>query len=143
MNMKKKIKLEYKEEYDFFLLGVASFDKDYRFIWNINHGLEMNFSRIEDHRTKHPKTGKEQLFSSYQYEDPERLVNYVILSNKSETGFLMDSLKNIDFLILIKGDVTQKDASTFKTKIQNIENVLAAFILEAEKLKNPERLLLN
>ncbi len=139
--MKKKVRLEYSEDYDFYILGIVSFDKDYRFIWNINEALETNFARIDNHRTIHKKTQSEQTFSCFFFEDPDSYIQYRILSNKGESGYLLDTLKNIDFLLLIKGDLSPEEVARFKTKLQRVENVHAVFNIDGNSLKNPQRLL--
>lgn len=141
--MKKKVQLNYNEGLDFSILGIVSFDKDYRFIWNINETLGTNFTRVEDHIAIHKKTKTEQSFSNYIYEDNNSYIQYRILMNKGHSGYLLDSLKNIDFLLLIKGEEHERELSLLKNKIQKIENVQAVFKLDPEDLKNPERLLTN
>lgn len=46
---KKKIRLTYDENPDFYILGISSFDKDYRLIWNVNNSLGFQFVRTDNH----------------------------------------------------------------------------------------------
>lgn len=139
--MAQKFKLDYIPEYDFILLGLVSFEKDYRLGWEINQTLQMDFTRSADHSLKHRKTGQEQQFSCFIYEDDEAYVTYKMLSNRSESGYLLEELKNLDYLMVITGECDEDYAADFREKLLSLESVQSCFVLEPEKLKGCERVI--
>jgi hypothetical protein len=139
--MAQKFKLDYIPDFDFILLGLVSFEKDYRLGWEMNQSLQMDFTRSSDHSLKHRKTGQEQQFSCFIYEDDEAYITYKMLSNRSENGYLLEELKNLDYLIVITGECNEDYAADFREKLLGLESVQACFVLDPETLKGCERVI--
>ncbi len=137
---KKKIKLDFTENFDFYLLGISSFEKDYRLVWNINNHLGLQLSRTDNHQAYNKKAGTEQGFLTYKYIEENTFVSYHLIANKSDEGYLLEELKNIDFFLLIQGEADEDLASRLRREISSIENVQAVFQIEPETLKNRQRL---
>ena len=137
----KKIKLDYTEEYDFLLLGITAYEKDYRLIWSINNSLNLALAKTDDHEVLHKKSGEKQSYSCFSGHDENTMLDFKVIANKSENGLLMDELKNIDFFMVIKGEYDAHFSSSLKQKINKLENIQAVFVIDPEKLKNKERLI--
>jgi hypothetical protein len=140
---KKKVKLIYKQEYNFLLLGISSYEKDYRLIWNLNNNLNLFLAKTEDHYAYHKKAEGDQFFSCFLYMDKKTMLEYKIISNKSENGILIDELKTIDYFFILKGDYLEDYSDLLRHKISLIENIQAVFLIDAENLKNKERLIVD
>lgn len=139
--MVKRIKLEYIHDYDFLLLGISSYSKDYQLIWEINQKLGFDFERSDDHRIFHPKSRQEQFFSRFTYEDELLYLSYVILSNRSVYGFLLADFRNIDYLLVITGDYSSDYSNTIRNMLAALEKVQGCFILKPENIRDYERVL--
>ena len=137
----KKVRLNDKSPIDFYLLGISSFEKDYRLIWNINNELGVEFSRTDNLKLYNPKTTIEQEFIRYTYRDEDRYISYRFLSNRSGEGFLLDELKNIDYLILIDGQVNDSFIRNLRSLLSELENVQGVFTIHPGDLKNKQRLI--
>jgi len=137
---KKKIRLTYDENFDFYILGISSFDKDYRLIWNINNSLGFQLVRTDNHVAFDKKAKTELDFPSYIYKDEDRYVRYRFIANKSDDMFLLDELRNIDYILLIQGEVDQSFVSSLRKDLSGVENVQAVFLIDPGKLKNKQRL---
>lgn len=137
---KKKIRLDYNEAPDFFILGISSFEKDYRLIWSLNNAMGFQFARTDDHQAFNKKVNAEIGFPSYIFRDDDRYIQYRFIANKSEDGILLDELKNIDFILLIQGEVDQNFIDAFRKNLTGIENVQAVFRITPGQLKNVQRL---
>ncbi len=139
--MIKKIKLDYSPEYDFIVIAILSFEKDYKLVWDINNSLAFDFLRTDDYKAYNKKRQTEQEFSTFIFHDEKEYVDYQIITNKSDQGYLLEELKNIDFLMLIKGDFEDGYDKIFQSKLQNLQSVQSAFILDVTKIKAKERLM--
>lgn len=138
MLLTRKFKLEYSPDYDFLLLGIISYEKDYRISWEINEFLEMDLERVDDHVVKHKKSGGDLHFSCFVYSDESAYVNYKLLSNRSEMGPLIESLKNIDYFLVVMGEYNGNLETELKKNLSKLESVQSCFVLNPENIKNSE-----
>ncbi|MGC9341589.1 MAG: IPExxxVDY family protein [Bacteroidales bacterium] len=136
--MTRKFKLDYTPDFDFLLLGIVSYEKDYRLSWEINEFLQMDLERVDDHKVKHKKSGKDLHFSCFVYTDESAYLNFKLLSNRSEMGPLIEGLKNIDYLLVIIGEYTENLSVDLKKSLLKLESVQSCFILKPENVKNSE-----
>ena len=140
---KKKIILDSDLEYDFYLLGLSSYEKDYRIVWEINKERNFHFHKIDDHIVYHRKSGIDQHFSAFLYDDEQRGIQYKIIRNHSETGPLLEEHKNIDYVLIIRGEIDEEEIRQHKSALATLSAVQAVFIFELSKIKNKDRLLDN
>lgn len=138
---KKRLKLDYKQEYNFLLFGISTSEKDYRLIWNLNNTLNLLLAKTEDHQAYHKKADGDQFFSCFLYMDNKTMLEYKMISNKSENGILIDELKNIDFFLILKGEYSDEYPNLLRQKILKMENIQAVFLIDPENLKNKDRLI--
>lgn len=139
--MTKKLKLDYIPEFEFLLLGIVSYDRDYRLGWEINKELNIDLQRVDDHNIKHKKTGREQYFSCFTFSDENTYLDYKLLSNRSDNGFLLDDLRNIDYLIVITGEYYSSLAREMKNKLLKLESVQNCFIIQPDHIRDFENVL--
>lgn len=138
----KKHKLEMAIEEDFCLLGVVADEPDYKFCWMINRELEINFEKLDDLDLYHPKLNVDQQFSIFAFDDEDAMVTYRIIKNRSDKGYFLDELKNLDFLVHIQGEIYKDQISTFMQSVNTIPAVLMCVPVDLARLRNKERLLL-
>lgn len=138
----KKHKLEVAIEEDFCLLGVVSDDPDYKLCWRINQALDTDFEKMDDLQIYHRKLEEEQLFSNFAYHDQDALVTYRIIKNRSERGYYLDELKNLDYLVHIQGEIIADKISTFMQEVGKLGAVRMCVPVDLKKIRNLERLLL-
>ncbi len=136
----KKHKLALAIEEDFCLLGLVTDEPDYKLCWRINQALGVNFEKQEELHLYHRKLNIEQEFSHYQYHDNDSLITYRIIKNKSESGYFMEELKNIDYLIHIQGEINTSRISGFMLSVGALESVRMCVPSDLSRLKNKERL---
>jgi hypothetical protein len=138
----KKHKLDLAIEEDFCLLGVVADEPDYKLCWLINHALDMNFEKQDELQLFHSKLDEEQVFSNFSYHDQDALITFRIIRNRSENGYFLDELKNIDFLIHIQGDITTPRINSFMQAVGALEPVRMCVPSDLSRIKNKERLML-
>jgi hypothetical protein len=138
----KKHKLKMAMEEDFCLLGVVADEPDYKFCWMINRVLEINFEKLDDLVLYHPKLDADQEFSVFFYENEEAMLTYRIVKNRSDKGYFLDELKNLDFLVHIQGEIYGSQIGTFMKSVNSLSSVRMCVPVDLSRLRNKERLLL-
>lgn len=129
-------------EEDFCLLGVVADEPDYKLCWRINQALELGFEKLDDLKLFHRKLQEEQLFSNFVYQDEDALVTYRIIKNRSEQGYFLDELKNLDYLVHIQGEIITEKINAFMQILGTLSHVRMCVPVDLKKIRNKERLLL-
>ena len=130
MSAKKKLhKLNFEYERDYMLVGIASHENDYRLSWALNKNLNFNFTKTDDLIINHPKHKIEINYSMY-FSNDDSYLNYYLISNKSEKGFLLPKMKNIDFVLKISGDANMDFLNELLKKLKHIDIVITAFLIQ-------------
>ncbi|NOQ23996.1 MAG: IPExxxVDY family protein [Bacteroidales bacterium] len=128
MVAKKKIhKLAIEIENDYSLIGIASHENDYRLSWAINKSLGLDLKKSEDLTLDHPKHKITINYSLYIFDDENNFISYNLISNKSEKGFLLPEMKNIDFVLRVSGSPDQDLINDLVFRLKKIEIVITAF----------------
>ena len=138
---KKKHKLTFQLDFNFFLLGISSSENDYHLSWKINKALEINLKRSSDHTIK--KKEIEQVFLVYTLYDDDAYLQYSLISNKSENGFLIEELRNIDYFLKIHDDLSENQKQHLTSSIMNINGVTGVFKLNINTLKSKNKLIIE
>jgi hypothetical protein len=139
--MKKSHTLSFKDEYSFHLIGISSHENDYRLSWGINNQLGISFVRTDNLVSYNQRIGQEQEFSLSQYLDEETCLQYNLISNRCDNGFLLEEMTNIDFLLQIVGEASEDDLSDIIHKLKEIDMITATFVINVDRLKSKKRLL--
>lgn len=130
MNSKKKIhKLSFDYDSQFYLIGIASHENDYRLSWAINKFLHWNLVKTNDLQINHPRHKVELNYSMYHFVDDSGL-SYHLIANKSEKGFLLPDFKNIDYVLKVTGEDDFSPVNELIQKLKKIDIVITAFALE-------------
>lgn len=124
------------------LIGLSSDESDYRLVWLINEEAGTGFIRMEDLTLYHKKLDSEQAFPLFQYYDDDSLLTYRLIGNRCENGFFLEEVKNLDFLILIQGEVFPDEMERFLEKIGRVTSVRMCVPVDLNRLRSTERLYL-
>jgi hypothetical protein len=127
---RKVYKLKGLQPEKFSVICVASHQNHYRLSWALNKLLNIHFQKSDDLIIKLNKANVQQSFSKYSFVDESGPVAYHLISNKSEQGFLLKELPNIDYLLKIEGEADDKLIKQLITRIKNLEIVITAFELQ-------------
>ena len=138
----KKHKLEMAMEEDFCLLGLVTDEPDYKLCWRINEMMGSDFKRVDDLELYHRKMERDQSFPLFCYLDADALVNYRIIGNRSDHGYFLEELKNLDYLIHIQGEISMEEINQFLQQTAALPGVRICVPVDLGRLRNMERLLL-
>ena len=143
-------KLSHREQHETLLVAIASQQNGYRLCWALNNCLNISLSDADDFRVEHENLG--ELFSaepqtlsfpSFFYEDEENNATYRLLYNKHSDGYLIRSLKNVDFLLVVTAAKDAIDKKRLLEGIRQTELTLMSFFIETQKLMSKERKILE
>jgi len=134
-----KLTLDFYEDYNFDLIGICSHVKDYRLVWALNNSLEFDFVK-EDNYDLNLK-GETQSHSYYEYIDDENALQYSLINNHSDSGYLIPEEKSCDYLLVIKGMLVDELREEMVKRIAQIKHVLTAYTVDVNELKSKENLL--
>jgi hypothetical protein len=118
------------------LIAISSHEKDYFLCWKLNTNLKIELIKQPDFEVFKQKENITQTFSIFEYSDEKYPVSYKLISNKSEKGFLIDELKNIDYFLKISGQLSKEECSDLILKIKQTESVITAFEIDIQKIKS-------
>ncbi|HYX07541.1 MAG TPA: IPExxxVDY family protein [Bacteroidales bacterium] len=139
--MKKKIhKLILQPDWDYYLIGIASHEHDYRLTWMLNNALGLALIRTDNLSLIHKKTSQKQEFPVYYFSDNEKNLSYSLVINLCENGYFLAELKNVDFLLRISGLTSEVMKTEILARIKKIEGILTAFPIDVNTLKQKERI---
>ncbi len=134
-------RLQEQESFDFGLIGISSAENDYRISWILNNAMGYRLTRQENLQVYHKRLDDPQEFSQYQYNDEETLLGYRLLSNKSENGYLLEEMPNIDFLLQVSGDLNEGFIDELVSRLNALDPIRLAFRLDPSRLKSRKKLL--
>lgn len=125
---------------DFFLLGISSHENDYRISWALNNMLGLKLIKAENHKSLNKRLGEIQEFSMYIGQTDEFSPIYKLISNRCDNGFLLEELKNIDYILRIEPFEAPIDIDSVFLKIKEIQLISAIFRLNPQSIKSISRL---
>lgn len=135
-------KITYKPAVNYYIIAIASVLKDYRISFFINQELHINFERVEDLVSEVKNKEKASSFAKYYYLDDKSDFEYFLLQNKQQGALYLKSLKNFDFLFVVKTvDEDTIDIGSLFDKIKDLQDVQLA--LQIHELKPSERKLIE
>lgn len=134
-----KLTLEIEEEYDFELIGICSHAKDYRLSWELNQQLDFDLEK--DENLELSIKGDKQSHSFFSFIDEENLIEYYLINNRSESGFLIPEEKKSDYFLLIRGVLREGRVEEIVRETAMIKNVLTTYSINVERLKSKSNLL--
>jgi len=129
--MAKKLLLEYDEENSYRFIGISSNVREYQMVFYLIKELKLSFKNVE--AFKFTKKGHEFVYSLYLHIDHENLVNYYLISNKSNARRLNPEFKNIDFFMILEGEIDDDFVAGLAKKIKTLPNVLFTTVIDPVK----------
>jgi len=140
MSNKSVHKLNSEIEKELIFIGIASHENDYRISWALNSTIGFNFVKTDNHISVNKRLNETQEFSMYISRGDEEGVVYKLISNRCDNGFLLEEIRNIDFVLVIENKDKLLDISELITKIRTIPFISAAFLLNSLTAKGKNRI---
>jgi hypothetical protein len=135
-------KITYQESVRYEVIAIASSTKDYKASFLVNQALHIQLEKSSDIEIDLKAKSIKKVYGKYTFEDELTGMEYILICNKSLNGAFLPSLKNFDYLLIIKifEDEDDIDTYTLAEKLRNISDFQAA--LPTNKLnKKDEKML--
>jgi len=140
--MAKKLLLETRSEPTLYtLFGISCHLKDYRLSFLMNQKMELEFIKMEDFCSIASAKKESDSFSFYHGRDEDHFNTFSLVANRGQESILVPELKQTDFLLLVEGPFKKTQKDKLLAAIKAIPNVLTAFEIRFETIKNYEILL--
>ena len=130
-----RVKLNIEQNNHYILLGLVSADPDYKLSLLLNKKFGIFLKNIPSLTlTGNHKT--EVIFSRYSYNaDNEDLVINLI-SNRSGKNYLLNKLKNIDYLLQFQNPEKEADINNITSHLREIDTITAVFNFDINTIKD-------
>ncbi len=140
--MKKKAhKLDFQISYDFYLFGMVCDERDYRLAWLLNRDLGLLFERMDNLTIPQSEPGLTQEFSHYLHVDENTHTGYHLIGNRSENGYLLDEIRNIDYFLKIQPEDEEALDARWINSLRKLAYIRGLFQLETGVLRSGQKLL--
>ena len=110
----------------FTVMGISSHENDYRLSWCINEQLGLTFAKNDNLIAGN---GKE--FSCFAHEDDHQTL--LLISNRCDNGFLLEKLKNIDFILKFNAELNETEIAEWLNNLKKVSLVSAVFAIPVSK----------
>jgi len=138
---KKSLKLSYS--IDFEMIGIISHLQEYKVAHYLNNCLQLSLKRVEDWQTKPPNRNTGAFFKQYFYKNDILRCAFHLLQNKSLTNVCLPEFSVIDYLLIIFGETDDVLIENFTDKIKLLPGINSTMVLEVDKIKNIENILID
>lgn len=128
-----QLKIDHKD--DLLLLGLVSAEPDYKLSLAINRKLNIFLRNLEPISLK-SATGSDLSFSRFFDPATSGGMTYNLLSNRSGKNFLLNKLKNIDYLFVVHEPENRNIANSMATVLKEIESVNAVFSIDLDTFRD-------
>ena len=125
-----------------FLLGIVAPVSDYKFCWQINQTLGIDFRVNNDIEIQLTQKKRKYFFSIFEYPVPSIKLTHYLYNNQYDGQYLLPEFKHLDFLWLVKGEtVSATDLHSLIESIRLLPGVQLVTEMTNEKIKNKQHLI--
>jgi hypothetical protein len=133
--------LKYTPEYDFELIAIACSSNIYQLVWAMNNLLQLDFTADDNLTIYHPKLSAPQLFEVFSSITTDELIVIRLIANKSNNGFLVEELKNIDFFIHVSGEGSSDFMKLLVPKFKQSSIIQGVYSIDLDSLASKQKLI--
>jgi hypothetical protein len=130
-----RVKLDIEQNNDYVLLGLVTTEPDYKLSLSINKKFGISLKNISSIKINRDNES-EQTFSRFSNNDDRAEFIFYLIANRSDKGFLLNKLKNVDYLLQIQNSEKEVDLNLITTNLREIDTVTAVFNIDADTIKD-------
>eukprot|EP01035_Chromulina_nebulosa_P055432 gene55432-75959_t len=116
------------------MAGIASNQKGYRLVWQINSLPGLHLRRINDLFYRHKK-GEDIYIQCFEYTDEEYGYTYRMVGNKTSNNILIPEHKNTDYFLLVKGGLEENSWVKLLADMKKLTFALTVYAIDLNKPK--------
>jgi hypothetical protein len=130
-----KVKLNIEQNNDYILLGLVSAEPDYKLSLTLNKKFRISLKNISP--LKLPGDDRSELvFSRFSNNDDPTDLMFSLISNRTGKNFLLNKLKNIDYLLQIQISEKEVNLNNITSSLREIDTVTAVFNIDLNTIKD-------
>ncbi len=121
------------------MAGVASAQKAFRLVWQLNKACGLKLQRVEDLYFQHKK-GEDIYIQCFEYTDLEYDYTYRLIANKTSNNILIPEHRNTNYFLLVKGDIENEGWELLLGNLKRMTFALTVYQVHLLNLKNKDYL---
>ena len=137
-----KLKLNIEQDNDYLLLGLVSAEPDYKLSLSLNKKIGISLKNIAP-LVLPGDNNSEQTFSRFSNCDDPSDLTFSLISNRTGKNFLLNKLRNVDYLLLIQNSERNTDLNKLTLSLSEIKTVTAIFNIDLNTIKEKNLYYLN
>lgn len=164
MTINHKLFLDDDIEEDFTLIAIHCSEEPYKMAYMLNKYVSLRLIR-KDKDVDFSNKGLDVSFPIFEYEDEHTYFVYDLVANKNKSltvnvqssgglfenlasektisTYLLKEFKNVDFFLKIHFDYDNVSTRNIVSTINNIKQVISAYIIDNDKIKSKTHLIFN
>ena len=130
-----RVRLEISHSDQFYLFGLVSAEPDYKLSLAINKKFRIHLKNIPPVRIT-TENGPELSFSRFSEPPGSKEIIFTLVSNRSGNNFLLQKLKNVDFILKVHDTEDEKNIEQITGSLREMEAINAVFNIDLKSLKD-------
>jgi hypothetical protein len=130
-----RLKLNIERNNDYILIGLVSTEPDYKLSLSLNKKFRISIKSILPLKLTNDKKS-ELVFSRFSNNHNPGDFVFNLISNRSGKYFLLNKLKNIDYLLQILNSEKEADANNIISSLREINSITAVFNIDISTIKD-------
>ena len=137
-----RLKLNIEQDNDYILLGLVSAEPDYKLSLSLNKKIGVCLKNIAS-LVLPGDNNSELTFSRFSNCDDPSDLTFSLISNRTGKYFLLNKLKNVDYLLLIQNSERNADLTKLTLSLREINTITAVFKIDLNTIKEKNLHYLN
>jgi hypothetical protein len=130
-----RLKLNIDQNNDYILLGIVSAEADYKLSLSLNKKFRISLKNISPVRIT-ALNKPELTFSRFSNNDTPADFMFCLVSNRSGKNYLLNKLKNIDYLFQIQNPDNEVNLNDITSNLREIDTITAVFNIDLNSIKD-------
>jgi len=130
-----RVKLNIEQNNYYILLGLVSAEPDYKLSLTLNKKFGIFLKNIPSLRLS-GNSNTEVIFSRYSNNADNEDFVIELVSNRSGKNYLLNKLKNIDYLLQIQISENEADINNVTSRLREIDTITAVFNIDINTIKD-------
>ena len=130
-----RVQLKINQKDDFKFLGIVSAEPDYKLSLSLNKKFRISLKNIIPVKITNDN-GFELAFSRFSDSSKSPDVVFNLFSNRSGKSFLLNKLKNIDYIFQIQDAENEYNTEQITASLREIESINAVFNIDINNFKD-------
>ncbi len=131
-----RLKLNIDQNNDYILLGIVSAEADYKLSLSLNKKFRISLKNISPVRINSEQNKSELTFSRFSNNDTPADFMFCLVSNRSGKSYLLNKLKNIDYLFQIQNPDNEVNLNDITSDLREIDTITAVFNIDLDSIKD-------